>query len=194
MEEDKTQEFTREPDIEVLKTDLDRCRTNLAYWMNKAEDASEIRRNEWPGKGRYGRKEGPDAFPWEGASDLEPNLINPLIDGDVALLKSSLNKGNLVAAPVESGDISTAKLVTEFMRWRMSTMDELPREAGVAANHLLETGICFLGVYWKREIRRIFTPITLEEIATMNHELAMAIQDPEMRKTWPICSAACSRN
>jgi hypothetical protein len=181
MDEDKTQEFTREPDIDVLKTDLERCRNNLSWWINKADDASEIRRNEWPGKGRNGRKEGPDAFPWDGASDLEPNLINPLIDGDVALLKSSLNKGNLVAAPVESGDISTAKLVTEFMRWRMSTMDELPREAGVAANHLLETGICFLGVYWKREIRRIFTPITLEEIAGMNGELAMAIQDPEMK-------------
>ena len=55
MEEDKTQEFTREPDVDVLKADLERCRTNLAYWINKAEDASEIRRNEWPGKGRYGR-------------------------------------------------------------------------------------------------------------------------------------------
>mgnify|MGYP003132730165 CR=1 FL=1 len=181
MEEDKTQEFTREPDVDVLKADLERCRTNLAYWINKAEDASEVRRNEWPGKGRYGRKEGPDSFPWEGASDLEPNLINPLIDGDVALLKSSLNKANLVAAPVESGDISTAKTVTEFMRWRMSTMDELPREAGVAANHLLETGICFLGVYWKREVRRIFTPITIDEIAAMNPELATAIQDPDMK-------------
>ena len=31
------------------------------------------------------------------------------------------------------------------MRWRMSSMEELPREAGVAANYLLEQGVAFLG-------------------------------------------------
>ena len=56
---------------------------------------------------------------------MAPNLVNPLIDGDVALLKSSLRKGNLVAAPVESGDITTAKLVTEFMQWRLGSIPKI---------------------------------------------------------------------
>ena len=178
--ENEVQEFEREPDVDELKSDFDRCRISLSYWQDKAEVAREVRRNEWTGKGRYGRKEGPGAFPWEGASDLEPNLINPLIDGDVALLKSSLSKGNLVAAPVESGDITTAKLVTEFMQWRMSTMTELQREAGVCANNLLETGVAFLGVYWKRDVTRIYEPITLEEITQQAPEVAAAIADPDM--------------
>ena len=99
--------------------------------MDKQEEARDVPRNNWPGKGRHGIKEAPDSFPWQGASGLEPNLINPLIDGDVALLKSSLTKGNIVAAPVESSDIASSSIVTNFMRWRMSSMNELPREAGV---------------------------------------------------------------
>ena len=179
-EENEVQEYKSEPDVEELKSDFDRCRISLSYWKDKAEEARDVRRNEWVGKGRYGRKEGAGAFPWEGASDLEPNLVNPLIDGDVALLKSSLAKGNLVAAPVESGDITTAKLVTECMQWRLGTMAELQREAGVAANLLLETGIAFLGVDWKREVTRVYEPLTLEEVAEQSPEVAAAISDPDM--------------
>ena len=178
--ENELQEFTDEPDVDALKADLERCRTNLSYYMDKAEEARDVRRNNWPGKGRHGRKEDPESFPWQGASDLEPNLINPLIDGDVAMLKSSINKSNLIAAPVESGDISSAAVVTNFMRWRVSTMDELPREAGVAANYLLEQGVCFLGVYFCREVTRVLRPITLEEIGKISPQLATAIADPDM--------------
>ena len=178
------QEFDRDsPDVDFLKSDLERCRNNLSYWQSKAEEARESRRNEWPGKGRNGQKEGQGAFPWQGASDLEPNLINPLIDGDVALLTSSLNKGNLLASPVESGDIPTAKTVTDFMRWRLDSMSELPREAGVAANLLLEQGIAFLGIYWKREVKRIYQPITMGEIEQQAPEVAAAILDPDMKET-----------
>ena len=87
-EENEVQEYESEPDVDELKSAFDRCRISLSYWKDKAEEARDVRRNEWAGKGRYGRKEGEDAFPWPGASDLEPNLVNPLIDGDVALLKS----------------------------------------------------------------------------------------------------------
>ena len=104
--ENEVQEYAIEPDVDFLKADLSRCRTNLNHYMDRAEEARDIRMSNWPGKGKYGRKTGPDAFPWDGASDLSPQLINGLLDGDVALLKSSLSKGNLVASPTESGDIA----------------------------------------------------------------------------------------
>ena len=182
-EETEVQEFSEDPDIDALKADLERCRANLSYYLDQAEEARDVRMNSWPGKGKYGQKTEPDSFPWQGASDLEPNLINPLIDGDVAILRTALNGGNLIAAPTESGDIMSSKMVTEFMRWRLSTMDELPREAGVAANYLLEQGICFLGVYFSREVRRVLQPITIEEIAAISPELATAINDPDMKAT-----------
>jgi len=184
-QENELYEYSEEPDIDFLKNDLERCRKNLSYYMDKQEEARDVRRNNWPGKGRHGIKEAADSFPWQGASDLEPNLINPLIDSDVALLKSSISKSNLIAAPVESGDIASSAIVQNFIKWRISTMEELPREAGVAANYLLEQGVCFLGVYFKREVTRVLKPISLEEIAAMSPEFATAIAnaDPDLKSS-----------
>jgi hypothetical protein len=182
-DENKLQEYETEPDIESLKNDFERCRHNLSYYLDINEEARDIRRNNWPGKSKTGRKEGPDSFPWPGASDLEANLVSPLIEGDIAVLKSAINKGNLIAAPTESGDIASASTVTQFMRWRISTMDELQREASVAANYLLETGVAFMGVHFRQEVTRVLKPITLEEIAATSPDLATAIADDEMKES-----------
>ena len=60
-------------------------------------------------------------------------------------------------------------------------MEELPREAGVAANYLLEQGIAFLGVYFRREVRRVYRPLSLDEVTQMNPEFAAALGDPDMQ-------------
>ena len=180
--ENEIQIFEEKPDVNELKHDFERAKANLSTWMDKAEDAREVRFNEWAGKTGDGKKSGPEAFPFDGASDLDPNVINPLIDGDVATLTQALTQANLVAAPVEVGDIASAKLVTEFLRWRMGTMDELMREASIGANYLLQNGLTFFGTYWKQEKTRKFEPIGLDQIAQQSPELAMAIQDPEMKE------------
>jgi len=179
----EVQEFDEKgPDVDSIKHEFNEARANLSFWMDKAEQARECRFNEWAGKDESGKKNGPEAFPWDGSSDLEPNLVNPLIDGDVALLSQSLSQANLVAAPVESGDIASARMVSEFLKWRMGSMTELQREAAIGANYLLQNGITFFGTYWKRETTRVFKDISLEEIAQMSPELAMAIEDPEMKE------------
>jgi hypothetical protein len=180
--ENEVQIFEEKPDVDELKFEFERAKANLSTWMDRAEDAREVRFNEWAGKTGDGKKSGPEAFPWSGASDLDPNVINPLIDGDVATLTQALTKANLVAAPVESGDVASAKLVTEFLRWRMGTMDELMRESSIGANYLLQNGVTFFGTYWKQEKARKFEPISLEQIAQQSPELAMAIEDPEMKE------------
>jgi hypothetical protein len=180
--ENEVQIFEDKPDVDELKFEFERAKANLSTWMDKAEDAREVRFNEWAGKTGDGKKSGPEAFPFDGASDLDPSVINPLIDGDVATLTQALTKANLVAAPVESGDVASAKLVTEFLRWRMGTMDELMRESSIGANYLLQNGVTFFGTYWKQEKARKFEPISLEQIAQQSPELAMAIEDPEMKE------------
>ena len=180
--DNEVQIFEDKPDVDELKFEFERAKANLSTWMDRAEDAREVRYNEWAGKTGDGKKSGPEAFPFDGASDLDPNVINPLIDGDVATLVQALTKANLVAAPVESGDVASAKLVTEFLRWRMGTMDELMRESSIGANYLLQNGVTFFGTYWKQEKSRKFEPISLEQIAQQSPELAMAIEDPEMKE------------
>ena len=139
-----------------------------------------MRMSVWPGKNRSGQKTHKDAFPWVNASDLENNLSSNFCDEDSAILKSALVKSNIVASPTESADILSSKMVTEFMRWRLASMNELPREAGVASNYLLEQGICILGVYFCREVRRHYKPITLDEVSAISPQLATAILDPDM--------------
>ena len=79
------QEFSEKgPDVDAIKKEFNDAKSNLSFWMDKAEQGRECRFNEWAGKDESGKKNGPEAFPWNGASDLEANLINPLIDGDVA--------------------------------------------------------------------------------------------------------------
>jgi len=177
------QEFDgKGPDVDAIKKEFDDAKADLSFWMDKAEQGRECRFNEWAGKDESGKKNGPEAFPWPGSSDLDPNLVNPLIDGDVAMLNQSLSQSNLVAAPVESGDIGSAKLVSEFLKWRMGSMEELGREGAIGANYLLQNGLTFFGTYWKRETTRVFQDINLEQIAQQSPELAMAIQDPEMKE------------
>jgi hypothetical protein len=108
--------------------------------------------------------------------------VTPLIDGDIALLKSAVHRGNLIASPVEANDITSSAIVTQFMRWRLGTMDELPREVGVAANYLLEQGFCFLGVHFRREVTRVLRPITLQEISALSPDIGSAITDDDMKE------------
>jgi len=192
--ETEVQIYEEKPDVDGLKEDFERAKANLSWWMDKAEDAREVRFNEWAGKSGDGKKHGPEAFPFDGASDLDAGVINPLIDGDVATLTQALSQANLVAAPVESGDIASAKLVSEFLKWRMGTMDELMRESSIGANYLLQNGLTFFGTYWKQEKTRKFEPISLDQIAEQSPELAMAIQDPEMKEGSRRCFIRCSRS
>lgn len=179
--ENELQEYGIEPDIDALKADFERCRTNLSYYLDLSEENRDVRRNLWAGKTKTSRKESADSFPWMGASDLEGNLVGPIVDADIAILKSSVKKANIVASPVETSDISSSAIVSNFMKWRVSTMDELPREISIGANYLQENGICFFGVSFKREVTRVLRPLSLEEIAAISPELIAALQDDEMK-------------
>ena len=168
----------KQPDVDNLKNDYLRVLGNLNWWVDQAEQNRDTRFCHWQGKSTDGRKHGENAFPWDNASDLEPFLTNSIIDADVAMLKSSLRRSNMVASPVESGDVKSAQLVTQFMRWLVFTrMEELEREAGIAANHLLEKGLTVLGIYWKREVTRVYRTLTLEEILANAPELVEYIED-----------------
>ena len=57
------------------------------------------------------RKHGADAFPWEGASDMESHVIDERITRLVSLFLSALNRANIRAFPVEIADIPRSRIV-----------------------------------------------------------------------------------
>ena len=143
--EHKPRVFAEEPDIVELRDDFNRVRDDLGWWITRSDDNRNVRFNLWPNKSEDGRKHGEDAWPWDNASDLEIFHTDGLINQSVSMLKSALKKSNLVASPVESNDISSATLVTQFLRWLMfSQMEELPKESEILANHVLEKGMGIL--------------------------------------------------
>ena len=179
--ENEIQEYSLEPDIDALKNDFERCRNNLSYYLDLSQEAKDLRKDLWAGKSKTSRKESEDSWPWQGSSDLDPCLIGPICDSDVATLTTAVSKANITAAPTEASDISSAAIVTNFMKWRLSSMDEFPRELNIGANYLQENGICFFGVSFKREVTRVLRPLSLEEIAAISPELVTAIADDEMK-------------
>jgi hypothetical protein len=167
-----------EPDIKALNLAYDQTVTELEAYFDLCRTSYDERRNFWPGKSRDHRKHGADAFPWEGASDIECHIIDERITRLVALFMSSLRRANVRAFPVESGDIARSKLVSGFLKWMVSSgyIPRFYREMELGANYLMERGILITYVGWHREDRTFKQLIDLNQIAQISPEAAMAIQ------------------
>ncbi len=131
-----------EPDIKTLRYAYDQTVTELESYFDLCRTSYDDRRNYWPGKSRDHRKHGSDAFPWEGASDMECHLIDERITRLVSLFMSALNRANVRAFPVESGDIARSKIVSGFLKWMVSSgyIPRFHREMELAANYMLVEG------------------------------------------------------
>ena len=168
-----------EPDIQTLRYAYEQTVTELDSYFDLCRTSYDDRRNWWPGKSRDHRKHGSDAFPWEGASDIECHLIDERITRLVSLFMASLNRANVRAFPVESGDIARSRLVSGFLKWMVSSgyIPRFYREMELGANYLLERGILITYVGWQREDRRFLQELDLNQIGQVSPEVALAIQN-----------------
>ena len=81
--------YSNKPNIEALQTAYDETTTELEGFFDVCRQSYDERRNFWPGKSHDLRKHGADAFPWEGASDMEAHTIDERITRLVSLFISS---------------------------------------------------------------------------------------------------------
>jgi len=170
-----------EPDIKTLNYAYDQTVTELEAYFDLCRDSYDDRRNWWPGKSRDHRKHGADAFPWEGASDIECHVIDERITRLVSLFMASLRRANVRAFPVESGDIARSKLVSGFLKWMVSSgyIPRFYREMELGANYLLERGILITYVGWHREDRSFKQEFDLAQIAQISPDVYRAIESGE---------------
>jgi hypothetical protein len=168
-----------EPDIKTLRYAYDQTVTELEAYFDLCRTSYDDRRNYWPGKSRDHRKHGADAFPWEGASDIECHVIDERITRLVSLFMSALKRANVRAFPVESSDIARSKLVSGFLKWMVSSgyIPRFYREMELGANYLLERGVLITYVGWHREDRRFLQKLDINQIAQISPEVAIAIQE-----------------
>ena len=66
---------SKTPDVKTLRYAYSKTISDLEYYFDLCRTSYDDRRNWWNGKSRDHRKHGADAFPWEGASDIESHVI-----------------------------------------------------------------------------------------------------------------------
>lgn len=171
------------PNVNALVQSRRETISDLSQWLSQQRDNYDVRHCLWGGQTADGRKHGTNdkpAFPWEGASDLRPFVVDSFISQDVALLCTSVKRANLVANPVESGDMARARLVSQFMRWLMySQMEEIEDETELLANYVLEKGVGAMAVVWDRKTSTRMQDISVDDIAQLAPELAEFIQNKD---------------
>ncbi len=167
------------PNVSSLRYAYEETVTELESYFDLCRTSYDDRRNWWPGKSRDLRKHGADAFPWEGASDMESHVIDERVIKLVSLFVSSIQRANVRAFPVEVGDIGRSKVVSNFMKWMVSSgyIPRFHREMELGANYLLERGILITYVGWHREDRRFLQKLDLNQIAQISPEIAEAVLD-----------------
>ena len=172
METDYSKAITyvgKEPDIEALRQAYQTTDTELESYYDLCRTSYDDRRNWWPGKSRDLRKHGADAFPWDGASDLESHVIDERVTRLVSLFMSALNRANIQAFPVEVADVPRAKVVSNFLKW-MTTSGYIPRfkrEAELAANYFLERGVMITYCGWLMEDRTFKQKFDMQRICLL---------------------------
>ena len=171
--------LSEKPDVPTLRYAYDETVTELEAYFDLCRTSYDDRRNWWAGKSRDHRKHGADAFPWEGASDMEAHTIDERITRLVSMFITSLQRANVKAFPVSVGDIPRAKMVSGFLKW-MSNSGYIPRfykEMELGANYLLERGILITYVGWLREDRTFIQKLDLNQIAQMSPDMAQMFMD-----------------
>lgn len=166
--------FRGTPDVRSIRNAYDQTIQELESYFDVCREAFDERNNFWPGKSRDLRKHGADAFPWEGASDLESYVIEERISRLSSLFMQALQRANIRAFPTEGTDAARAKIVSSFLKW-MTSSGYIPRffrEMELGANYMLERGILITYVGWLQEDKRVIQKLDLQQIEQLAPELA----------------------
>lgn len=174
----------KKPDINALSNAYDTCLVDLDYYFESCLRSYNDRRNIWDGKSDDLRKNGANAFPWQGASDQEVNVIGERIDLYVALFDQALSRSHIKAFPTSMAAMPKAAVVSGFLKWmRSSYIPDFKRQMELGGNYLMEKGIMVTYVGWNREKRTYLQNVNLRDIEQASPELVEMIlseQDDEM--------------
>ena len=184
IEDESLVYLDKKPDIGALSNAYDTCLIDLDYYFESCLRSYNDRRNIWDGKSDDLRKNGANAFPWQGASDQEVNVVGERIDMYVALFDQALQRSHIKAFPTSMAAMPKAAVVSGFLKWmRSSYIPDFKRQMELGGNYLMEKGIMVSYVGWNREKRSYLQSVSLEQIQEASPDLVELIlsgQDDEM--------------
>jgi hypothetical protein len=167
--------------LEVLSAELIQSTRDAFWYYTRSEHAYASRLNVWSGQSADGRKHGSDLnaqpFPWEGASDMRPRVIDAALNEQVMLMMQAFTRANPQAVAMDSGDIEYAEKVSTLLKYVLwnQMRPQIRRELQLAANWRQTYGSAVTAVMWDQQLRRTSQEITLDGLATM----LAATEDPQ---------------
>ena len=168
---DKLAFFSEIPDIGVLRTELDRSLYNGGN-VARLNSNDDIRLARWDGQSDDGKKysgnlrEGQQAFPFEGASDVRCRLVDQTINELVVLLVSSWQLARLRVSGTEMGDASRAASIQTLAEWIVNNKlrADLLTEAELLGQYTQQFGWSVAHIGWERRLGLRPVSIMLAEL------------------------------
>jgi hypothetical protein len=166
----------KDVDVNALRESYENCLAELSEFFDDCIQSYDDRRNIWIGKTDDLRKQAANAFPWQGSSDMEVNVIGERIDAFVAILDQALQKSHIKAFPTSMASMGKAAVVSSFLKWMKSSyIPNFREEMELGSNYLLEKGLMVTYVGWKKEKRTYKQLVTIDQIAEAMPEVAEMI-------------------
>jgi hypothetical protein len=168
---DKLAFFSETPDIGELRTELQRSLYNGGN-VARLNSNDDIRLARWDGQTDDGKKhsgnlrEGDQAFPFEGASDVRCRLVDQTINELVVLMVSSWQLARIRVSGTEVGDASRASSIQTLAEWVVNNKlrADLLTEAELLAQYTQQFGWSVAHIGWERRLGLRNIVITLAEL------------------------------
>ena len=168
---DKLAFFSETPNIGELRTELQRSLYNGGN-VARLNSNDDIRLARWDGQTDDGKKhssnlrEGEQAFPFEGASDVRCRLVDQTINELVVLLVSSWQLARIRVSGTEVGDASRAASIQTLAEWVVNNKlrADLLTEAELLGQYTQQFGWSVAHIGWERRLGLRNVVITLAEL------------------------------
>lgn len=168
---DKLAFFSETPDIGELRSELQRSLYNGGN-VARLNSNDDIRLARWDGQSDDGKKysnnlrEGEQAFPFEGASDVRCRLVDQTINELVVLLVSSWQLARLRVSGTEVGDASRSASIQTLADWIVNNKmrADLLNEAELLGQYTQQFGWSVAHIGWERRLGVRPVSITLAEL------------------------------
>ena len=152
--------------------------TEASSYISFISTLDDTRYCRWSGQTYDGRKwsanTGKEVFPWEGASDIRPYIIDDLISDDVDIMRMADRNCHMQTVGTNSTFDQSAKATTAVLDWVNRTLlaEELEREKELAAGWRQHYGSSVIGVDWYLDFDSEVVTVDLQQL------LQMAQMDP----------------
>lgn len=169
-----------EPDLEMLKHELDLCLKDTGIYLDQYLADYKTRFCLWEGQDRSGRKwdakfgGAGKARPWDGASDVRTFTADDIVNEQVDDMLLAWWRSDIQVTSIKSTDVEWSTRVTGLLQWLFKThlAYDLNVQLELAAQWRQTYGIAAVGIWWDQQKRIGREEISMQELIQNAQQMA----------------------